>query len=109
MKVTFQNKLKIVKSYEGLPRIEYIHGQPCDLKMYIEKRKPVTEPGQKAHDIDWKIILEGGTPAKIEECRKELSSIFSTYIQRRTRKKSLKDVSFKMLESLSETKSIETK
>lgn len=104
MKVTFKNRLQIVQNYEGTQRIQFDHGVRCDLKMFIEKRKPA-KPGEAAHDLDWRVVLEGGSEAEISEYRKEISNSFTTYIKRRTKKDPAR-VLYKTLESLAGIRSI---
>ena len=105
MRVTFRNKLKKAQHYDGMPRIEYLHDLPCDLRMFIEKLKPVTDPNQPPNPVDWKIAIEGTNQADIAKYRKEMSVEFATYIKRRTRKDA-KDIHFKQLESLADMRSV---
>lgn len=104
MKVTFKNRLNIVKNYEGMPRIAFDHEVACDLKMFIEKTKPVKN-GEKAPEIDWKITIEGGNDALINQHRKDLSASFMRYIKSRTRQPANKLI-YKQLESLAGIRSI---
>lgn len=104
MKVTFKNRLELVKNYEGMQRIAFEHDQSCDLKMFIEKRKPA-KPGELTPELDWKITIEGGSDTLINQHRKALSTSFMDYIKRRTKQPANK-ILYKQLESLAGMRSV---
>lgn len=105
MRLTFRNKLKIVPHYDGMPRIEYLHDRACDIRIFIEKRKPVTNLERPAHNVDWKITIEGASETNLTSCRKDISIDLAAYIKQRTRKDITK-MTFKDLQTLAEMGSI---
>lgn len=106
MYVTFNNRFEIAETYEGKRRVHYRHNLRCNLKMFIEKTKPQTNPALPPPDRDWEIVMEGGNQIILKEFKPKLAGDLAKYLKRRTRK-SAGDLSYRDIERLAAVRSID--